>query len=273
MKVRIEPYKRWSGGARALGKRCGILRATPKQVQKHGDFDYIINWGNSERRFKGEYINKPEKVVLASDKLRTAEALGNYGVSQPAFTTDRKVAEQWIEEGNQVLCRKLLRASCGRGIVLAETVDALVRAPLYTMYVKKQDEYRVHVLGDRIIDVQQKKKRQEVDNDEVNYQIRNARHGWVFCRGGVEPPRAVTEAAVRAVDALGLDFGAVDVGYNAHHKSAAVYEVNTAPGLEGTTLDKYYEAFLEVLPALRSGAYQKRRNGVPLGPQRKAVGA
>ena len=54
MKIRIEPYKRWSGGAKALGERCGILRATPRQVERHGDFDVVINWGNSEKRFGGE---------------------------------------------------------------------------------------------------------------------------------------------------------------------------------------------------------------------------
>jgi hypothetical protein len=104
-----------------------------------------------------------------------------------------------------------------------------------------------------------KRKRQEIDNDNVNYQIRNADNGWVYCRGGVNPPRDVLSASRRAVSALGLDFGAVDVGWNQHHESAAVYEVNTAPGLEGTTLDKYYEAIANRLPMLSRGAYARRR--------------
>ena len=212
-KIRIQPYKRWSGGAKALGNRCGILRATPRQVERHGDFDYIINWGSSERKFNGTYVNEPEKVAIASNKLRAAETLGNYGVPQPTYTTDTEVAQGWLDEGSSVVCRTLLRANSGRGIILctAENGTPLAKAPLYTKYVKKADEYRVHVLGDRVIDVQQKRKRQEVDNEEVNYQIRNASNGWVFCRDGVEPSPYVTDAAVRAVSALGLDFGAVDV--------------------------------------------------------------
>jgi len=260
MTIRIEPYKFWSGGSKALGKRCGILRATRRQVEKHGDFDYVINWGRGERRFNSEYINNPEQVVLASNKLRTAETLGNYGVSQPDFTTQKEVAAAWLAEGSTVMCRTLLRAFGGRGIVLVCPGEPLIAAPMYTKYIKKTDEYRVHVLGDKVIDVQQKRKRQEIPNEEVNYQIRNHRNGWVFCRGGVNPPDCVHTAAVRAVSALGLDFGAVDVGFNARRDKARVYEVNTAPGLEGSTLDKYFEAFKITLPELAGGAYRRRRN-------------
>ena len=155
MTVRIEPYKIWSGGAKALGERAGILRATKRQVQKHGDFDFIINWGSSQRRFNGEYINKPEAVAKASDKLATAEILANYAVPQPDYTCDIQIARQWIDEGSIVVCRTLLRANSGRGILLAERgKQDLVRAPLYTKYVKKSDEYRVHVVGGKAIDVQ-----------------------------------------------------------------------------------------------------------------------
>ena len=271
MRIRIEPYKRWSGGAKALGERCGILRATPKQVESHGDFEYIINWGNSEKRFGGEYVNEHTAVAVASDKLKTAEVLGNFGVPQPPYTKDIEVAKNWIDDGHSVFCRVLLRGSSGRGIVHATTRDEVVAAPLYTQYVKKVDEFRVHVLGDRVIDVQQKKKRLEVDNDEVNYQIRNSDNGWVFCRGGVDAPDCVIDASVRAVSALGLDFGAVDVGFNEHRQAATVYEVNTAPGLEGSTLDKYYNAFCEIFPQLKGGIYGKRRRGESLGPKRKVA--
>ena len=260
MKIRIEPYKRWSGGAKALGQRCGILRATPRQVQKHGDFDYIINWGNSERNFNAEYINQPEAVAIASNKLESVRLLADSEVPQPEHTTDTAVASQWYNDGITVVCRTLLRASGGRGIILADPTaeGQVVAAPLYTKYFKKAEEYRVHVVGGQSIDVQMKRKRQEVQNENVNYQIRNASNGWVYCRGGVQAPDCVVVAAVRAVDSLGLDFGAVDIGYNKHRGDAAVFEVNTAPGLEGTTLDKYYEAFRGTLP-IGGGMYAKRR--------------
>jgi len=261
MKIRIEPYKMWSGGAKALGLRAGILRATRRQVSKHGDFDYIINWGNTERRFEGEYINNPEAVATACNKLETARILGNFGVPQPDYTTDIEVSRVWWEEDQIVVCRTLLRANSGRGITLAskEREVCVVRAPLYTKYIPKTTEYRIHVLGDQVIDAQEKRKRQEVPNEEVDYQVRNAAAGWVFCRDNVTVPACVSDAAIRSVSALDLDFGAVDVGFNARRDKCRVYEVNTAPGLEGTTLDNYYEAFEGILPALRGGRYALRR--------------
>lgn len=264
MKIRIEPYKTWSGGAKALGERAGILRATRKQVEKHGDFSHVINWGRSQRRFRGEYINAPEAVSVASNKLLAAKAFDEAKVPQAPFTESREEATRWIrEDGKTVVCRTLLRANSGRGIVLAAPgmEGDIPAAPLYVEYIKKADEYRVHVFGGKIIDVQQKKKRLDFPEDKVNFQIRNAQFGWVFCREDVNPPQAVKDAAISAVAALGLDFGAVDIGWNQHKELAVVYEVNTAPGLEGTTLDNYFNALLEQFPALRGGMYNRRREG------------
>jgi len=155
--------------------------------------------------------------------------------------------------------RHLLRASQGRGLRHVGRDGVLQRAPMYTRYVRKADEFRVHVFDGQVIDVQQKRKRRDVPNDDVNYQIRNARYGWVFCRDGVQAPDSVLDAAIAAVAALGLDFGAVDIGYNRQRSMPYVFEVNTAPGLEGTTLDSYVMAFNRKLPALAGGAYRRRR--------------
>jgi glutathione synthase/RimK-type ligase-like ATP-grasp enzyme len=261
MTIRIQPYKQWSGSAKALGKYAGILRATSKQVRKHSDFDYIINWGSDKRLFHGYYINPPEAVAIASNKLFAIQQFDEWGVPQAPWTANRDEAIAWVGEGHKVLCRTLLRANTGRGIVLAEAVEDIVHAPLYTQYVKKAHEYRIHVAFDEVIDRQLKRKRLAVDNEDVNYQIRNSTTGWVFTRDGVDVPSCVEDAAIAAVCSLNLDFGAVDVGYNVHGDTACVYEVNTAPGLEGTTLERYYTAFRRQFPAINGGAYRRRRNG------------
>jgi glutathione synthase/RimK-type ligase-like ATP-grasp enzyme len=268
MKIRIEPYKRWSGGAKALGKKCGILRATEKQVTKHGDFDIIINWGRNDKRFNGSYINKPAAVNLATDKLRAFECFRAANVPIPDFTVDKAVAQTWLDDGMHVVARTLLRANSGRGITLVGPADSeltptrnLPNAPLYTQYVKKAEEYRVHVVFGAVIDVQQKKRKLEVPDDQVNWQIRNSSNGWIFARSDVSAPDCVVSAALAAVSALGLEFGAVDIGYNKHSISCVVFEVNTAPGLEGQTLDSYYGAFVNKFPSLNGGMYRKRRIG------------
>lgn len=263
MTIRFEPYKLKSKGCRAIADHLGVLRTTPRQVAKHGTFDTIINWGNTERRFpNARYINDPEAVAHAVSKTASYAIFAQQrDVPHPDFTTDRDVAQSWLDDGIWVVARTLLRANSGRGIVLCTDAEntPLPRAPLYTKYVKKADEYRVHVVAGQVVDVAQKKKRREVDNDDVDYQIRNACKGWVFCREAVVAPDCVRDAAVAAVRALGLDFGAADVGYNAKRDEACVYEVNTAPGVEGTTLERYKEALVGLLPQLNTGAYRRRR--------------
>lgn len=50
------------------------------------------------------------------------------------------------------------------------------------------------------------------------------------------------ELAKQAMEALGLDFGAVDIGV-IKGDNALVLEVNTAPGIEGETLEAYVDKF------------------------------
>lgn len=262
MKIRFEPYKLRSRSCRAIADHLGVLRTTPRQVRRHGTFDTIINWGSTERRFpNARYINDPEAVAHACDKRATLSLFTQTGVPCPDWTDSKAVASEWWDSGDVVVARTLLRANSGRGVVLCsrESGTRLPNAPLYTKYVKKADEYRVHVVAGRCIDVAQKRKRREVDNERVNYQIRNACNGWVFCRDEVDCPDSVVDSAIAAVGSLGLDFGAADVGYNHHTGNPCVYEVNTAPGVEGSTLDAYKDALLEMLPPLRYGRFLQRR--------------
>jgi glutathione synthase/RimK-type ligase-like ATP-grasp enzyme len=118
----------------------------------------------------------------------------------------------------------------------------IVPAPLYTKYIKKISEYRVHVVGNAVIDVQKKMRRTDIPDEQVNWQVRSHSNGFIFGREGVVLPDAVTADCVRCVNELGLDFGAVDVIFNAHQETYYVLEVNTAPGLTGTTLVNYANA-------------------------------
>src|SRR5690606_19684161 len=119
-------------------------------------------------------------------------------------------------------------------------------APLYVEYKKKQDEYRVHVYqkfgnGEQVaevFDIQRKARRQDAVNP--NWQIRNHQNGFIYRRNDVECPQVVQEAAVNCLNKTNLFFGAVDVIYNAANNRAYVLEINTAPGLSGTTVDNYY---------------------------------
>ena len=249
MRPIIYPYKMGSQSARALAESLRDLRA--KRVRPNGNYrsyrnHMLINWGNpSDPSFNyfNHCLNHPDHVVVAQNKLTSLMALRGEGVTNiPDFAIERSEAEQWLSEGYLVVCRELLRGSGGRGITLASDPSELISAPLYTKYIKKAKEYRVHVFQGEVIHVQEKRKRRDIPKEEVNFKIRNHDNGWVFCMEDVVVPDVCRQLAIASVAALRLDFGAVDIIWNKRHDRYYTLEVNTAPGLEGTTLERYSNA-------------------------------
>lgn len=162
----------------------------------------------------------------------------------PEWTVERAQAEQWIQEGHVVFCRTLTRASEGRGIAVAETVDQLVPAPVYTKYTKKKREYRVHVFKNKVVSILEKRKRVGW-SEERDTRIRNTANGYVFCRSlGAGAPAGLIELAVAARAVTQSDFVGVDIGYNERRNQLFVIEVNSAPGIEGSNINDYVDNIL-----------------------------
>lgn len=190
-------------------------------------------------------FNHPDSVAKATDKLKTFQEFQRAEFTHiPEWTTDVEVAKKWIVDGMAVVCRTVLNGHSGRGIVVADTVDQIVAAPLYTQYVKKLKEFRVHVAFGDILDVQEKRRRSG-GGEEKEFRIRNHQTGWVYCREEIVEPTDLRQVAQSALAALGLDFGAVDIIWNQKQDKCFVLEVNTACGLEGTTLTNYVNLLKE----------------------------
>jgi glutathione synthase/RimK-type ligase-like ATP-grasp enzyme len=201
--------------------------------------DLIINWGSSVPYGRGGIVlNTSDAVATAANKLWAFNRMQEAGVNVPDFW---QLQEEIPAEAYPVFCRTVLNGHSGVGIVVANSAQELVNAPLYVRYVPKQDEYRVHVVRGRVVAVQRKARR--LDVDDPNWQIRNHANGFVFARDGVDAPNCVLEHSIAAVDSLGLDFGGVDVIWNDRRQMAYVLEVNTACGLEGQTVQDYAQAF------------------------------
>jgi RimK-like ATP-grasp domain len=143
-----------------------------------------------------------------------------------------------------LFARTLINSTGGRGIIEFESSkEVYPRAPLYTEYIPKKAEYRVHVFNGQVIDVQQKKKRREF-GAERDTRIRNLANGYVYTRDGIVPPTGLGDLAINAVNAVGYVYGAVDIIYNEKRNQCYTLEVNSRPGLLGTTLDKYTDALI-----------------------------
>lgn len=226
-RIFIKSHTAGSRGALSLARAIGA------KVIKHVNSNYkprasdtVIPWGSS------------------SNKLQNFQQFNAKGVQCPIWTTEKAVAEGMITNGDTIVCRTILNGSCGKGIVIAKTLEELVDAPLYVKYVPKKEEYRVHVAFGKVIAVQRKARRLECENP--NWQIRNHENGFVFVHMEFVGNRgALTDLATAATEALKLPIGAVDIIWNEKNNQYYVLEVNTSPGLEGKTIDAYVKAIKE----------------------------
>jgi len=151
-------------------------------------------------------------------------------------------------------------------------------------YIDVKDEYRLHMVLDNLIYAVKKKRRAnlteayveqqsdkikrmaekkgvEVNDDTLKmaleYQgkkisgadnvVRSNTRGWKFSSIKIENvPHDLIVESIKALKALNLEFGAVDCVVDVNGK-AWIIEVNTGPGLEGTSFKKYVEVFTKVI--------------------------
>lgn len=182
---------------------------------------------------------------VTSNPLNKIEQLQRFQAGQiscPSFTTDStKVGELGTRT---IFGRRLINSTNGRGIIEFNLDDEQIpQAPLYVAYIPKKAEFRFHVFNGKVIDVQQKKKKLGVE--ERNTRVRNVNNGYVYCRDNITVPDGAANLAVRATEACGYQYGAVDVIYNEKRNQCYVLEVNSRPGLMGSTIDAYVQAIKE----------------------------
>jgi glutathione synthase/RimK-type ligase-like ATP-grasp enzyme len=242
-RTNVYPYKLGSRSAKALAVAVGgkVLKHVGSKFRPRAE-DTVINWGASNcPEFGGARVLN-QHTETAQCKLKAFEAMGEAGVRIPSYEVELEYAKQLHFP---VVCRTKLRGHSGDGIVIAQVMADLVEAPLYTQYVKKKDEYRVHIV-DGMYKCEAffiQRKARKLENENPDWQVRNLAGGFVFVEEHIDDvPKDVITQAKKAIDALGLDFGGVDVIWNEHEGKAYVLECNTACGLEERTALHYADA-------------------------------
>jgi ribosomal protein S6--L-glutamate ligase len=182
-------------------------------------------------------LNESVAIARSRDKLRALQMLSRKGIGMPitGFAHSSKMSEDLIKlVGGAPLIIKLLEGTQGKGVVLCETdsaaqsvIEAFRGLDAYFLvqeYIKEAEgtDIRCFVIGDKVVaSMLRKAKRGE---------FRSNIH-----RGGSAIPVKITPeertTAVRAVRALGLNVGGVDLVRSNH--GPLVLEVNSSPGLEG----------------------------------------
>ena len=115
--------------------------------------------------------------------------------------------------------------------------SGLTTGDYYVEYRETEAEFRVHIWRGLSIRFGVKIPRLPHPHPKWRSWSSGWRLAYTLDAGG-EDRAAIRKLAVRAVEALGLDFGAVDIGRDISDK-LFVFEVNTAPGIEGGTLVAY----------------------------------
>jgi predicted ATP-grasp superfamily ATP-dependent carboligase len=205
----------------------------------------VINWGSGKADLGTcTILNKPEAVRLAVNKLKSFKVFREAGVRTPDWTTDVNIASGWLPAG-KVVARARLEGRDGDGLSI-HSAGPLPPAKLYTKFIPGCTEYRVSVVGDKHVGVQ--KKVVVPGKPEYNHEVKTTAGGYGlhWINGWEHVPGAVTVEAIKAVKALGLDFGGVDVIYR-QDEGARVLEVNTAPELTPTLLQRYSKYLMEAV--------------------------
>lgn len=123
----------------------------------------------------------------------------------------------------------------------ADLLDEALLNPDY--YSKKEDiieEYRLHMFAGKSIRAGKKIQRQTRPDGRTapHAWIRSFDAGWIIQYNDFESTKAMRDVAAAAVKALGLDFGAVDLG-KLRNGNFIVLEVNRAPGIENNSTTIY----------------------------------
>lgn len=216
------------------------VTSNPANVSRRSKI--VIRWGNVEdipvagkeklRRVlsgSNNLLNKASGIKSASHKFNTLQVLKDAGVNVPAFS------RTFNNDILPALGRKNYHARANDMQLILQPMDIKYYNILgntfdyYVKYVPVKREYRVHIFNNNAI-LFNRKLFQEEQNKYVPF-LRNHENGFIFAALEQDDVRSKLEdIGVKAVTALGLNFGAVDVIRDLNDKYY-VLEVNTAPGI------------------------------------------
>lgn len=201
--------------------------------------DTFIRWRRMDDVPHGHVINKRDAVVKASNKYESLKIIERAGVK--TVPVSRNIPAAWQHTGKIVFGRDFYHTR-GRDIQVMHMPHDELYKDYYTLYMKPDAEYRYHVAFGKVILPTKKVLGEGQVDDSL---IRNHQDGkWVQVVSQMN--RTYAEACVQAVEALGLDFGAVD--FLTKEGVPYILEVNTAPGLEiDNRLEAYSKAFKDHL--------------------------
>lgn len=232
----------------------------------NGDFvkmnytNLFINWGDG---FKAEPHDALKKIhaflncVPLDTFINKKKFFTSFEKFTPKFFTTQADAGRFLAESKDtdrpiIVERTILSGSGGVGIRLLGKRDVPSQeGKLWVEYVPKLREYRVHFFKNpsgafRTYTQTKLLSSAHVDADIPNkFQIRNHKNGWIYATKLEDRTPACVDSIVEEFlcdKENTLDFGALDIIYNKQTNRAYILELNTAPGLSGSTTAFYADS-------------------------------
>lgn len=203
--------------------------------------DILIRWGSTYSRIRAnKTYNTIEAINNASNKPLARRLMREAGIDIPDDIND-------LASYNRFPCvGRPTQHAGGREFYYCQSQSDIDYAKskgctYFSKFYPKTAEYRVHVGSGQVLFISKK-----VDGDTSSY---NWNHDKGFYFKVIKPAfyrPSVVNLAINAIEALGLDFGAVDIMADPTDDDlpiSVVCEVNTTPALEGYSLSKYAEYF------------------------------
>jgi len=217
-------------------------KALRKRTDKRLKTDVVLRWGSTEtfnRLTSRIELNSVQAVTNASNKLTMMRNLVAASIPTPEILFDLTNTEN-LDNYRDEAGGFFVRGSNQE----VRYDDTLKRGDLYVSkpLPNKRREYRVHVFNGEVIAIYEKIANEEntklFKSHNCHFELKN--------KDNCKLSLANQQVCIDAVNSLGLLFGGVDV-LRDKDQNIFISEVNSAPGLNGTNIDRYVNKITEYL--------------------------
>lgn len=275
MKLYVWYSKATSKTGKALARALGLTNDGTKRGRHYGvkvpsaGTTHVISWGARQPTNRVEFrrrnlarrkvLNNPFNTEMYKDKYKALYKLYMEDVSVPRFARNKHEAHVLFDnptiysrlDDRQIVGRTRYHygGSGFKFIENREQLNADNQSDYWMEYIDGEDkrEYRVHVFRGKVVRVQRKRPKEDENGEEIeprSYRCRCHNNGWRFSLCDIDRiHHTVTGNAIKAVEGLGYDFGAVDIIRVPSTNTTAVLEVNSGMGLDNAGLEFYVRLF------------------------------
>lgn len=205
----------------------------------------VVRWGNRiPINLTGSIVyNKSESIEKATNKKLSREIFIKNNLNCPKLISKENITNEDLP----IIARPLVHSK-GKNFIVLKSFEEFIehyninnQGWYYSAFVDKKQEFRLHVAHNRILNYLEKPK--PADNNQIAWNRALNEDPFVNVKWS-DYNKNICNLAIKAVQYLQLDFGAVDLMLTADGK-AYVLEVNTAGTLVSSeySMERYAKYF------------------------------